>query len=116
MDGIRARTGGDRILVVEPGLRFVPGELPDEFETAVAHADGAPDVEQYFVEGRVEVSISDRFFWNTGTSWDRAERPRWQARQRDEEYETAAAGGTVLDLGTVESARPGWTRSSGPRS
>ena len=71
VDGVRARTGGDRILVVEPGLRFPPGALPDEFETAVAHADGTPDVEQYFVEGRVEVSISDRFFWNTGTSWDR---------------------------------------------
>ena len=52
VDGIRARTGGDRIPVVDPGLRFVPGGLPDEFETAVAHADGAPDVEQYFVEGR----------------------------------------------------------------
>ena len=70
-DGVRARTGGDRILVVEPGLRFVPGELPDEFETALARADGAPDVEQYFVEGRLEVNISERFFWNTGTSWDR---------------------------------------------
>jgi hypothetical protein len=37
----------------------------------VARAGGAPDVEQYFVEGRVELTISERFFWNAGTSWDR---------------------------------------------
>lgn len=70
-DGVRARTAGDRVLLVEPGLRFLPGELPDEFETGVTYADGTPDVEQYFIEGRLELDISERFFWNTGTSWDR---------------------------------------------
>ena len=70
-DGVRARTAGDRVLVVEPGLRFLPGELPGEFETDAAHADGRPDVEQYFIEGRLEWHISERFFWNTGASWDR---------------------------------------------
>ena len=71
MDGVRARTAGDRVLLVEPGLRFLPGELPDEFETTAADADGAPDVEQYFVEGRLEWNISERFFWNAGAGWDR---------------------------------------------
>ena len=28
VDGVRARSAGDRILVVEPGLRFLPGEVP----------------------------------------------------------------------------------------
>ena len=71
VDGVRARTAGDRILVVEPGLRFLPGALPAEFETGVSRLGGAPDVEQYFVEGRAELTISDRFFWNAGASWDR---------------------------------------------
>lgn len=71
VDGIRARSSGDRFLVVAPGLRFRPGEQPGGFETASARADAPPDVEQYFVEGRFELSISERFFWNVGTSWDR---------------------------------------------
>lgn len=70
-DGIRARATGDRFLVVAPGLRFRPGEQPEGFETAGARADAPPDVEQYFVEGRFEWGISERFFWNVGTSWDR---------------------------------------------
>ena len=71
VDGVRARSAGDRILVVEPGLRFLPGELPADFDTSVSREGGAPDVEQYFVEGRAELTISDRFFWNAGASWDR---------------------------------------------
>ena len=71
VDGVRARTAGERVLVVAPGLRFLPGERPDDFKTGVSRAGGAPDVEQYFVEGRAELTISDRFFWNAGASWDR---------------------------------------------
>ena len=71
IDGVRARTAGHRVLLVEPGLRFLPGDLPDQFETTAARAGGAPDVEQYFVEGRLELNISERFFWNAGTGWDR---------------------------------------------
>ena len=71
VDGIRARASGDRFLVVVPGLRFRPGEQPDGFETSAARTDGPPDVEQYFVEGRFELDISERFFWSVGTSWDR---------------------------------------------
>lgn len=47
-DGICVRASGDRVLVVAPGLRFRPGEQPDEFETAVDGTDAPPDVEQYF--------------------------------------------------------------------
>ena len=71
VDGVRARTEGDRILVVEPGLRFLPGERPADLRSDVTRTGGTPDVEQYFVEGRAEVTISDRFFWNAGGSWDR---------------------------------------------
>ena len=71
VDGVRSRSAGERILVVEPGFRFLPGERRAGFDTGVARAGGAPDVEQYFVEGRVELTISERFFWNAGTSWDR---------------------------------------------
>ena len=71
VDGIRARASGDRFLVVVPGLRFQPGEQPDGFETSAARTDGPPDVEQYFVEGRFELNISERLFWSVGTSWDR---------------------------------------------
>ena len=71
VDGVRARTAGDRILVVEPGRRFPPGDRPTDVETEVARTGGAPAVEQYFVEGRAELTISDRFFWNAGVSWDR---------------------------------------------
>ena len=71
VDGIRARASGDRFLVVAPGLRFRPGEQPEGFETSAARADGPPDVEQYFVAGRFESNISERFFWTVGTSWDR---------------------------------------------
>ena len=71
VDGVRSRSDGERLLVVEPGLRFLPGQRPAGFETDVARAGGAPDVEQYFIEGRAEVTISERFFWNAGTSWGR---------------------------------------------
>ena len=70
-EGVRSRTGGERILQVEPGLRFRPGARPDSFETQVDHRGGTSGVEQYFVEGRVEWPVSERFFWNAGTSWNR---------------------------------------------
>ena len=71
IDGVRARTSGEQVLVVAPGLRFPPGARPERAATHVEQIDGAPDVEQYFVEALVERTISDRFFWNAGTSWDR---------------------------------------------
>ncbi len=71
VEGVRSRTAGERFLAVEPGLRFRPGAQPDTFETSVDRRGGAAGVEQYFVEGRVEWTVSDRFFWNAGTSWDR---------------------------------------------
>lgn len=71
VEGVRSRTAGERILAVEPGLRFRPGEQPDAFETRVDLSGGTSGVEQYFVEGRVEWTVSERLFWNAGTSWDR---------------------------------------------
>lgn len=71
VEGVRATTGRDRVLLVEPGLRFLPGAAPDAFETTAAFAEAASDVEQYFTEGRFELDMSERFFWNTGASWDR---------------------------------------------
>ena len=71
VDGVRARTGGEQVLVVAPGLRFPPGARPEQAATRVERTGGAPDVEQYFVEALVERTISDRFFWNAGASWDR---------------------------------------------
>lgn len=71
VDGVRARTAGARILVVAPGLRFPPGARPERFATRAGRDGGAPDVEQYFVEGRLERTLGDRFYWNAGTSWDR---------------------------------------------
>ena len=71
VEGVRARTAGERILQVAPGLRFRPGERPDSFETDVARRAGTSGVEQYFAGGRIQWRVSDRFFWNAGTSWDR---------------------------------------------
>ena len=71
VEGVRSRIAGERILQVQPGLRFRPGESPDGYETAIDRRAGRSGVEQYFVEGRIEWTVSDRFFWNAGTSWDR---------------------------------------------
>ena len=101
VDGIRARASGVRFLVVAPGLRFRPGEQPEGFETSAARTDGPPDVKQYFVEGRFELNISERFFWNVGTSWDRNDDAgrRIAASYRRAGYaaETVAAESVVAD-------------------
>ena len=71
VEGVRSRAAAERVLRVEPGLRFRPGERPETFDTRVDRRGGTSGVEQYFVEGRIEWTVSDRFFWNAGTSWDR---------------------------------------------
>ncbi len=71
VEGVRSRTAGERILEVAPGLRFRPGERPDDLPTSVARRASASGVEQYFAGGRIRWRVSDRFFWNAGTSWDR---------------------------------------------
>ena len=71
MEGVRSRTAGERILQAAPGLRFRPGERPGDLETTAARRAVASGVEQYFAGGRVQWRVSDRFFWNAGTSWDR---------------------------------------------
>lgn len=70
-DGVRSRTADDRFLVLEPGLRFPPGALPDGARTTMIRPPAGADIEQYFVEGRFDREISDRFLWHAGWSWDR---------------------------------------------
>ena len=70
-DGVRSNTSNDRFLLVQPGIQFQVGAQPAEFGTSVVTPSKEPDVEQYFVEGRFDRDISEQFFWNTGSSWDR---------------------------------------------
>ena len=70
-DGVRSRTADDRFLALEPGVRFQPGALPHGVETTVVRPPVGPDVERYFVEGRFDRKIGERFLWHAGSSWDR---------------------------------------------
>lgn len=70
-DGVRSNTSDDRFLQVQPGLQFPVGGQPPEFQTSIAIPAIEPDVEQYFVEGRFDRDISERVFWDVGSSWDR---------------------------------------------
>ena len=53
------------------GLRFPPGAVPDGAKTTMVRPPAGADIEQYFVEGRFDREISDRFLWHAGWSWDR---------------------------------------------
>ena len=97
VEGVRSRTAGERILQVAPGQRFVPGEQPDGFETAVARRAGTSGVGQYFAGGRIRWQVSDRFFWNAGTSWDRND----EAGIRNRYVTFAGVGNTWADGETV---------------
>ena len=70
-DGVRSNTSEGRFLQVQPGLRFPVGGQPPEFQTSIVTPAAEPDVEQYFVEGRFDRNISERLFWDVGSSWDR---------------------------------------------
>lgn len=70
-DGVRSNTSDDRFLQVQPGLQFPVGGQPPEFQTSIAIPAIESDVEQYFVEGRFDRDISERLFWDVGSSWDR---------------------------------------------
>ena len=97
VEGVRARTSGDRILQVAPGLRFRPGERPDAFETDIARGAATSGVEQYFAGGRIRWRVSDRFFWNAGTSWDRND----EAGIRNRYVTFGGVGNTWADGETV---------------
>lgn len=70
-DGVRSRTGDERYLTLPPGIRFPLGGRPEQFETVVVQPPLDPEVEQYFVEGRYDRDLGERFLWHAGASWDR---------------------------------------------
>ena len=70
-DGVRSKTADERFLLVNPGIRFPVGGRPVTSDTRVVTPSVEPDVEQYFIEGRFDKNITERFFWNTGAGWDR---------------------------------------------
>lgn len=70
-DGVRSRTGDERYLTLPSGIRFPLGERPEQFDTVVVQPPLDPDVEQYFVEGRYDRELGERFLWHAGAGWDR---------------------------------------------
>ena len=52
--GVRSNNSGEKILLAVPGIQFFPEERPSEFDTVLEKIDSTL-VEQYFVEGRIEV-------------------------------------------------------------
>ena len=70
-NGIRSGTAGDRFLLVTPGVRFPITTLPRNPETRLVRPPADAEVENYLLSGRYEMEFSERFFWNTGGSWDR---------------------------------------------
>ena len=70
-DGVRSSTADDRFLLLNPGVQFPVGNIPEDFDTTVVTPAVESDVEQYFVEGRFDKDLSEQVFWNVGSSWDR---------------------------------------------
>jgi putative salt-induced outer membrane protein YdiY len=74
LDGIRADTAGNRFLLVEPGLTWMPGGTPPaEADLTTVEPPVKPDVEKYFVEATYDRQITKKLTWNVGASWDRNE-------------------------------------------
>ena len=63
IDAVRSNTADDPIAVINPG------QGPEDYE--IVTFDKSPDVENYFVENRYDRSITEKFFWNAGLTWDR---------------------------------------------
>lgn len=70
-DAVRTGSADDRFLLVEPGLRFPVGDPPTDPVLIEVTPAIAPDVEQYYAEARFDKEITEQFFWNVGSSWDR---------------------------------------------
>ena len=62
VDAVRSNTADDPIAVIRDP------ELPDY---DIITFDKTLDVENYFVENRYDRSITERFYWNVGLTWDR---------------------------------------------
>jgi putative salt-induced outer membrane protein YdiY len=79
-EGINTDTADDRVRLVEPGVTWLPGEVPPVEEAATSIVDPAiePDVEQYFLELLLERTLkkdpkrgAGKLKWHSGISWDR---------------------------------------------
>jgi hypothetical protein len=73
LDSVRSNTSDDRYLLVEPGIVFLPGEAPTDFNTTVVNPEKELDVEKYFAEGRYSRQYGKTRTWDVGGSWDRNE-------------------------------------------
>lgn len=62
IDAVRSNTADDPIAIIRDL------ELP---EYDIRTFEKTLDVENYFVENRYDRSITERFFWNAGLTWDR---------------------------------------------
>lgn len=62
LEGVRSETREGRFAVVETDS---PGNI------RVVEPSGRPAVEKYLIESRYDRQINDRFFWNSGLSWER---------------------------------------------
>lgn len=62
IEATRTNTTDDPIAVLRPG---------SDTEYDIIEFSKSPDVERYLVENRYDRSITERFFWNVGLTWDR---------------------------------------------
>ncbi len=62
IDAVRSNTADDPVAVLREG---------SETEYDILTFDKTLDVENYLVENRYDRSITERFFWNVGLTWDR---------------------------------------------
>lgn len=62
LDAVRSNTADDPIAVVSD---------PDSTDYEIVAFDKTLDVETYLVENRYDRSITERFFWHAGLTWDR---------------------------------------------
>lgn len=72
-DATRSDTADDPFLLVQPGLTFLPGEQPTDFETSLVRPPREPDIEKFFVESRYTKQVRGTRTWSAGASWDRNE-------------------------------------------
>jgi hypothetical protein len=68
---VRSDTSDDRFFLVAPGLEFPVGGAPANPATSLIAPEPTLDVANYLTRGSYERNITQRFFWNTGASWDR---------------------------------------------
>lgn len=68
---VRSDTSDDRFFMVAPGLEFPVGGAPVNPSTSLIEPDPTLDVATYLIRSIYERSITPRFFWNVGGSWDR---------------------------------------------